>query len=105
MKLFLFYYFFLLFFLCGCSSEKKEVYTTSGVILEILPQTILVEHKDGGQSYLDYATSSEVFINNKKASLEELSIGDEIIISYYAGPILETDPAQIQGVTKIELFE
>lgn len=89
----------------GCSPDKDEKGETSneatirGVIQEINPDTILMLSKDRIHSG-QVQVSKRVEKNEK--ILEDLNVGDEILV-HYDGYISESDPAQINGVEKIEI--
>lgn len=89
----------------GCSPDKDEKSETSneatirGVIQEINPDTILMLSKDRIHSG-QVQVSKRVEKNEK--ILEDLNVGDEILV-HYDGYISESDPAQINGVEKIEI--
>lgn len=89
----------------GCSPDKDEKGETSneatirGVIQEINPDTILMLSKDRIHSG-QVQVSKRVEKNEK--ILEDLNVGDEILV-HYDGYISESDPAQVNGVEKIEI--
>lgn len=89
----------------GCSPDKDEKGETSneatirGVIQEINPDTILMLSKD--RIHSGQVQVSQRVEKNEKI-LEDLNVGDEILV-HYDGYISESDPAQINGVEKIEV--
>lgn len=90
----------------GCSPDKDEKSETSneatirGVIQEINPDTILMLSKDRIHSG-QVQVSKRVEKNEK--ILEDINVGDEMLV-HYDGYISESDPAQINGVEKIEII-
>lgn len=89
----------------GCSSDKDEKgetpneATIRGVIQELNPDTILMLSKD--RIHSGQVQVSQRVEKNEKI-LEDLNVGDEILV-HYDGYISESDPAQINGVEKIEV--
>lgn len=89
----------------GCSSDKDEKGETTneatirGVIQELNPDTILMLSKD--RIHSGQVQVSQRVEKNEKI-LKDLNVGDEILV-HYDGYISESDPAQINGVKKIEI--
>lgn len=89
----------------GCSPDKDEKGETSneatirGVIQEINPDTILMLSKD--RIHSGHVQVSKRVEKNERI-LKDLNVGDEILV-HYDGYISESDPAQINGVEKIEI--
>lgn len=89
----------------GCSPDKDKKGETSneatirGVIQEVNSDTILMLSKD--RIHSGQVQVSKRVEKNEKV-LKDLNVGDEILV-YYDGYISESDPAQINGVEKIEI--
>ena len=92
--------------------EIKYIYLTTfyATVVETENQLLVqgiennsVGYREDSQFIITYSDKTEVTLNGKTASVDDIAVGDRISISFFGGK-QETDPAFIQGVLFINIF-